>query len=65
MDADSAGAPSGAFRRFTVATYVANFDKYDGEQLPDPAWLRVTPAPTGSSEPRSSPAATIICGWIM
>ena len=27
------------YRRFTVATYVANFDRYDGERFPDSAWF--------------------------
>jgi phospholipid transport system substrate-binding protein len=29
----SQGALHAAFRRFTIATYVANFDKYDGERF--------------------------------
>jgi phospholipid transport system substrate-binding protein len=33
MDADVRARLLEAFRRFTVATYVASFDKYDGEQF--------------------------------
>jgi phospholipid transport system substrate-binding protein len=33
MDTAAKAALSEAFRRFTVATYVANFDKYGGEKL--------------------------------
>jgi phospholipid transport system substrate-binding protein len=33
MDAALRGRLLKAFRRFTIATYVANFDKYDGEQF--------------------------------
>jgi phospholipid transport system substrate-binding protein len=33
MDADVQARLLDAFRRFTVATYVASFDKYDGEQF--------------------------------
>jgi phospholipid transport system substrate-binding protein len=31
IDPQTRGKLSAAFRRFTIATYVANFDKYDGE----------------------------------
>jgi phospholipid transport system substrate-binding protein len=37
--ADEQSALSGAFRRFTIATYVANFDRYEGERF------EVMPAP--------------------
>jgi phospholipid transport system substrate-binding protein len=33
MDADARGRLLNAFRRFTIATYVANFSKYDGERF--------------------------------
>lgn len=33
MDADVRARLLNAFRRFTVATYVASFDKYDGQQF--------------------------------
>ncbi|HEX4365570.1 MAG TPA: ABC transporter substrate-binding protein, partial [Rhodopila sp.] len=33
MDADARARLLKTFRRFTVATYVANFDKYDGQQF--------------------------------
>ena len=33
LDADMRARLLRAFRRFTVATYVANFDKYDGERF--------------------------------
>jgi phospholipid transport system substrate-binding protein len=33
MDADARARLLKTFRRFTVATYVANFDKYDGERF--------------------------------
>jgi phospholipid transport system substrate-binding protein len=33
LDAEMRGRLLKAFRRFTIATYVANFDKYDGEQF--------------------------------
>ena len=46
MDADRRSALLKVFRRFTVATYVANFDKYDGERfeiLPGIARFRARP----------------------
>jgi phospholipid transport system substrate-binding protein len=33
MDADTQSSLLRAYRRFTVATYVANFDRYDGEHF--------------------------------
>ena len=33
LDADSRGRLLGVYRRFTIATYVANFDRYDGERF--------------------------------
>lgn len=33
MEPDTKAALAVAFRRFTIATYVANFDKYDGERF--------------------------------
>ncbi len=33
MNSDSHARLLKVFRRFTIATYVANFDKYDGEQF--------------------------------
>ena len=33
LDEAAQGALQAAFRRFTIATYVANFDKYDGERF--------------------------------
>ncbi len=33
MDADTKAKLLTAFRRFTIATYVANFDKFDGERF--------------------------------
>jgi phospholipid transport system substrate-binding protein len=33
LDAGTQAALHTAFRRFTIATYVANFDKYDGERF--------------------------------
>jgi len=35
-----------AFRRFTIATYVANFDSYDGEKFE----IQPTPHPSGGNE---------------
>jgi phospholipid transport system substrate-binding protein len=33
LDAESRGRLLGVYRRFTIATYVANFDRYDGERF--------------------------------
>jgi phospholipid transport system substrate-binding protein len=41
LDAGGRGALSDAYRRFTVATYVANFDRYDGERFEVLPMLRV------------------------
>ncbi len=49
-----------AFRRFTVATYVANFDKYDGERF-QVLRGRAPPAQTGSCGPRWFPAMATAC----
>jgi phospholipid transport system substrate-binding protein len=46
LDEATQGALHAAFRRFTIATYVANFDKYEGERF------ELTPPPRQVGEDR-------------